>query len=61
MAGGGLAHLFIVDQRALTDPPSDTGPEFNDVEGWSTASWSDGRMTYLLATQAGPDTLKQLL
>jgi len=61
MAGGGIAHLFIVDQQALSDPPANNSPEFNQVQGWSTAAWSDGRMSYLLATEAGPDALKQLL
>jgi hypothetical protein len=61
LAGGGIAHLFIVDQQALTDPPGDNSPEFDQVQGWSTAAWSDGRMSYLLATEAGPDALKQLL
>ena len=61
MAAGGIAHLFIVDQRALSDPPGNNAPEFDQVQGWSTASWSDGRMTYLLATQASSDALKQLL
>ena len=61
LAGGKLVHLFVVDQKALSDPPSRNTPEFRQVQGWSTASWSDGRMSYLLTTQAGPDALKQLL
>jgi hypothetical protein len=61
MAGGGIVHLFIVDQQALDDPPGNNAPEFDQVQGWSTAAWSDGRMTYVLATQAGTDALKQLL
>ena len=61
LATGGIAHLFIVDQQALADPPGNNAPEFNRVQGWSIAAWSDGRMSYLLATQAGPDALKQLL
>jgi hypothetical protein len=61
LAGGRLVHLFAVDQTALSDPPGLTAPEFKQVQGWSTASWSDGRMSYLLATQADPDTLRQLL
>jgi len=61
LTGGGIAHLFVVDKQALSDPPADNAPEFNQVEGWSTAAWSDGRMSYVLATQAGPDALKQLL
>ena len=61
LAGGGLAHLFIVNQGALTDPPAPNTPEFAMVQGWSTATWSDGRMSYLLATQAAPSALRQLL
>lgn len=61
LAGGGVAHLFIVDRRAISDPRDANGPEFNQMQGWSTASWSDERMSYMLATQAGPDALKQLL
>jgi hypothetical protein len=61
MADGKEAHLFIVDQKALNDPPSKDSPEFDQVQGWSTAAWSDGKMSYLLATTAGPDELKQLL
>lgn len=61
LAGGKLVHLFVVDQQALADPPTVNAPEFKQVQGWSTASWSDGRMSYLLATQADPDALRQLL
>jgi len=61
LAGGGVAHLFIVDRQALSDPPGPSPPEMQEVQGWSTASWSDTRMSYMLATQAGPDALKQLL
>jgi hypothetical protein len=61
LAEGKLVHLFVVDQDALTDPPTRSAPEFRQMYGWSTASWSDGRMSYLLATQASPDALKQLL
>jgi hypothetical protein len=61
MAGGGIAHLFVVDERVLTDPPSSAAPEFDQIQGWTTASWSDGRMSYMLATRAGADALRQLL
>jgi hypothetical protein len=62
MTDGHIAHLFIVDQKALTDPPAaGSAPEYNYVQGWSTASWSEGHMSYLLATQDGADALKQLL
>jgi hypothetical protein len=61
LAGGRLVHLFLVNQTDLSDPPSRTGPEFKEIQGWSTASWSDDKMSYMLATQASPDTLRQLL
>jgi hypothetical protein len=61
MAGGSIAHLFIVDRKALTDPPGNDAPEYNQVAEWSTAAWSDGGMSYVLATTAGADALKQLL
>jgi hypothetical protein len=61
MAGGKLVHLFVIDQTALSDPPRRAAPEFKEVQGWSTASWSDDRMSYLLATRADLDALRQLL
>jgi anti-sigma factor RsiW len=61
LAGGGIAHLFVVSQDALTDPPAVNAPSYAMVQGWATAAWSDGHMSYLMATQASPDALKQLL
>jgi len=61
ISGGAEAHLFIVREDAITDPPGTSGPEIWQVDGWSTASWSDGKMSYVLATQAGAEALKQLL
>jgi len=60
LAGGEVAHLFIVDEKALVDPPGPS-PTFAQMDSWSTASWSDGTKSYLLMTEAGPDTLKHLL
>jgi hypothetical protein len=61
MNNGAVAHLFMVDRSAISDPGQNNTPDFQQTQGWSTASWSDDRMTYLLATTAGPDALKQLL
>lgn len=61
LADGKLVHLFMVDQDALSDPPSRSAPDFTQIGPWSMASWSDGRMSYMLATQAGADALRQLL
>ena len=60
LAGGGYAHLFIVEKQALTDPPGPS-PEFSHTGAWATAAWSDNAHSYLLATQSDPDQLKQLL
>jgi hypothetical protein len=60
MANGKLAHLFVVKREALSDPPG-SSPQFAKVGTWSTAVWSDGDESFLLATQADPEALKQLL
>jgi hypothetical protein len=61
MAEGKLVHLFVVDSKDLTEPPIHGSPQFAEVNGWSTASWSDGQRSYMLATQASEDALRQLL
>jgi len=61
MANGGIAHLFTVDKSALNDPPGASGPQYGNMSGWNIATWSDNRMTYMLATQSSMDDLKQLL
>lgn len=60
LADGGIVHLFIMDQQGLTDPPGPT-PHYGQSGDWSTALWSDGKNSYLLTTQSGPDVLKHLL
>ena len=61
IAEGKLVHLFVVHSKDLAEPPTQAEPQFQEVNGWSTASWSDGSMSYMLATQAGTDALRQLL
>jgi hypothetical protein len=61
LANGGIAHLFMIHQDDLADPPSRATPDYKQFGDWSTAAWSDGRMSYMLATTAGPNTLRQLL
>jgi hypothetical protein len=61
LTDGKEAHLFIVNERALKDPPGYNTPEFAEANGWSMVSWSDGKMSYIMATTAGTDALKQLL
>ena len=61
MADGCVAHMFVVDKGALANPPASTGPQYDSMKGWNVASWSDGQMSYFLATNATMDNLKQLL
>lgn len=60
LADGRIAHLFMIEKQALTDPPG-TSPEYQKDGPWSLAMWSDQSHSYLLATQDSPDALKQLL
>jgi hypothetical protein len=60
MSDGKLAHLFIVSERALIDPPGHS-PEYGESGGWSTAAWTQDGKCYVLATRAGPDALRALL
>jgi hypothetical protein len=60
MSDGKLAHLFIVSEGALIDPPGNS-PEYDETAGWSTAAWTEGGKSYVLATRAGPDALRALL
>jgi hypothetical protein len=60
LSGGGLAHLFIVNEGALIDPPGNL-PEYGQAGGWSTAAWSQDGKSYVLATRAGPEALRALL
>jgi hypothetical protein len=60
LSSGEVAHLFMVEKQALADPPG-SSPSFLQAGAWSLANWSDGVHTYMLATKAGEDRLKQLL
>ena len=60
VAGGGVVHMFVVDYRALQNPPG-ASPVMEKHGDWSTASWSAGGKTYLIASLDGADALKKLL
>jgi hypothetical protein len=57
---GTLAHLFIIDTKALDDsgPMPLTMAQHGE---WATAAWGDGSRRYLLASRAGMDALKSIL
>jgi hypothetical protein len=61
LANGREAHLFTVSKEALKNPPTVNVPQFDKMNGWNVASWSDDHMSYLLATDGSMDDLKQML
>lgn len=61
LADGKIAHLFVMEKKGLSDPPPDMAPLYAQNGSWSTATWSEASKSYVLATQAGADVLKQLL
>ncbi len=61
MPQGGLAHLFVSDEQMVSDPGPIGVPKFDNIDEWSTASWTDGKMFYVLASRGGNDAVKQLL
>jgi anti-sigma factor RsiW len=60
LANGHQAHLFMVNKGALSNPPGSSGPQYGNKNGWNMATWSDSNMSYVLATDASMDDLKQL-
>lgn len=57
---GKEAHLVVMDNTGLANPPPQLLPQFKNSKHWNMASWSDGNQTFLLATTADATALKQL-
>ncbi|MBI1842223.1 MAG: hypothetical protein HYR88_15415 [Verrucomicrobia bacterium] len=55
----GFLYLFMVASVDVPDAPASVTPVFVSIGKLSTASWSDNGVSYLLATRADPDFLKQ--
>jgi hypothetical protein len=53
--------LFVVNRSALPDPPADSTPQFARVGQMTTASWSIGDTSYVLASKSGEDALRRFL
>ena len=53
--------LFIIDRSALPDPPLNATAQFARVGKMTTASWTLGEKTYLLASQGTEEDLKKFL
>jgi hypothetical protein len=57
---GKEAHLVVMDNTDLADVPPQLRPQFKACKRWNTASWSEGKQTFFLATTADVATLKKL-
>jgi hypothetical protein len=55
-----LLYLFVVNRSGVKDPPPET-IEVTRVKKLTTASWSSGDKTYVLATQEDPNTIRKYL
>jgi hypothetical protein len=53
--------LFIVNRSALSDPPADPTPRFARVGPMTTASWTVGDTSYVLASKGSEDDLRKFL
>ena len=58
---GEVVHLFVVPRAHLPDAPFTATPAFARVRGWSTASWTQGEMTYLALTKGNEAFLRKLI
>lgn len=46
-----LVHLFIIDAAAVAHSNAPTNPEFAPAGEWMTATWTEGKHTYLMTTK----------
>lgn len=56
-----LIHLLAVRRGDFRDAPAGPVPRFQQMEGWSFASWAAGELIYTLATPAPIESLKPFL
>jgi len=59
--GKSEAHLFVVDRASIENVPPEMAPFFMNKAGWTTASWSDSKHVFILASPVGLDMVKELL
>ena len=60
-AQGEVVHLFVLPTAALADAPIGSTPAFARAKGWSTASWRQGEISYLVLTRGRETFLKGIL
>jgi hypothetical protein len=53
--------LFITDRSTALDTPSSATPQFEEKDGVTTANWTVGNKTYVLAVEGDKELLGQFL
>ena len=61
VAQGRVVHLFVVPKAELRDVPFPSAPAYARVNGWSTASWTQGDVVFLTLTKGDEKFLNKLL
>ncbi|MGE3310806.1 MAG: hypothetical protein AB7O66_12620 [Limisphaerales bacterium] len=56
-----IAHLVIIDARALRNPPTGPEPMVAGVGTWTAAGWRDGDKVLIVCSPAGGAELKRYL
>ncbi|BCU76408.1 hypothetical protein [Luteolibacter sp. LG18] len=56
-----LIHLLVARTDDFYDQPKSTTPEVREIDGWSFASWTKGKVIYTLATAAPKEKLTPFL
>ena len=60
-AQGEVVHLFVLPKADLLDAPFSATPALARVQGWTTASWTQGEVAYLALTKGNQAFLQELL
>ena len=53
--------LFVIDQTAVKDVPATASPQFTQVNGLITATWTQDGKLYLLGTKGDEQTIREFL
>ncbi len=53
--------LFVVDRDAVPDAPSGSATQITEVNSLMTATWTEGRKVYVLATEGDAELIRQYL
>jgi len=61
LEGGQAVHLFVMDRHGVRGAPNATTPQFAVKNGIATAAWTSDQCVFVLASNAGEPTLRQLL